>query len=533
MQRIPTVCAVGALTAMMLLPGAAAAQESKQSRPVVEPARQVTTDPAPDRLYVSPDIAVDPSSPETVVIGVGDARNGGCRLYVSYDAGLTFGPTSETFMPSDLPYCVQLNGGPVMELAFAPDGELYVATAGSSLERDHPRGPVDALTIRTENLGRTSESFIVEKAEDIPYTTKEGEAKVGTSSLALSSVAVDSEDPERIYRSFRYRTRGPSGVADRPRLAVSNDGGRTWEKSIDPLDTFDGEVFGGDVPMLVAGRDGAVYGFTRERIKRAPEGEPPNLQKQRIFMSKSTDGGKSWVTTVAFDQAEDLYDPGVAIDPTNGNIYVVFESAEKKDGLEYVFFMSSADEGATWSEPIRVTDDKGLRHNQSFPGISVAPNGRIDLAWHDFRNDPFFTPEGDVDQRYSDVYGATSTDGGKTFSDNFRISDRSIDRKIGSSFDNEDLRAPIGVASTDDAAMITWPDSRAGAPPEFDVEDAYFTRVRFNAGVEQSAFDVSSALLGVAATLAVTGLVFVVITRLRPKGDRAAGPTRSAPAAAS
>jgi hypothetical protein len=215
--------------------------------------------------------------------------------------------------------------------------------AGSSLEKDHPRGPVDALTIRTENLGRTSEVSTVEKAQDIPYTTKEGEAKVGTSSLALSSVAVDSEDPQRIYRGFRYRTRGPSGVADRPRLAVSNDGGRTWEKSIDPLDAFDGEVFGGDVPMLVAGPEGAVYGFTRERIKRASEGEPPNLQKQRIFMSKSTDDGKTWVTTVAFDRGDDLYDPGVAVDPNNGNIYVVFESAEEKDGLEYVFFISSAD----------------------------------------------------------------------------------------------------------------------------------------------------------------------------------------------
>lgn len=72
----------------------------------MEPARQVTADPAADRVYVSPDIAVDPENPETVVIGVGDARNGGCRLYVSRDAGLTFAPAADTFMPPDLPYCV-------------------------------------------------------------------------------------------------------------------------------------------------------------------------------------------------------------------------------------------------------------------------------------------------------------------------------------------------------------------------------------------------------------------------------------------
>lgn len=55
-----------------------------------------------------------------MVIGVGDARNGGCRLYVSRDAGLTFAPAADTFMPPDLPYCVQLNGGPAMEFALPP-----------------------------------------------------------------------------------------------------------------------------------------------------------------------------------------------------------------------------------------------------------------------------------------------------------------------------------------------------------------------------------------------------------------------------
>jgi hypothetical protein len=82
-----------------------------------------------------------------------------------------------------------------MELAFAPAGELYIGTAGSSIETGHPRGPVDALAIRTSDLGQTSEVSTVEEAEDIPYTTDSGEDRVGTSSLALSSVVVDSEDP--------------------------------------------------------------------------------------------------------------------------------------------------------------------------------------------------------------------------------------------------------------------------------------------------------------------------------------------------
>lgn len=93
---------LGAIAVIGLTTASAQAQGQDGSRPVVEPARQVTADPAADRLYVSPDIAVDPENPETVVIGVGDARNGGCRLYVSRDVGL---PSHPPLTPSCRPTC--------------------------------------------------------------------------------------------------------------------------------------------------------------------------------------------------------------------------------------------------------------------------------------------------------------------------------------------------------------------------------------------------------------------------------------------
>lgn len=124
-------------------------------------------------------------------------------------------------------------------------------------------------------------------------------------------MAVDSENPRRIYRSFRFRTRGPntqsSGQPDRPRVAVSNDGGETWAPSIDPFDQLGDDVYGGDLPMLAAGPEGVVCGFTRERVRSTPDGEPS--PKQRLFMSKSTDGGQTW-NTVAAGDLDDLSDPG-------------------------------------------------------------------------------------------------------------------------------------------------------------------------------------------------------------------------------
>jgi len=76
----------------------------------------------------------------------------------------------------------------------------------------------------------------------------------------------------------------------------------------------------------------------------------------------------------------------------------------------------------------------------------------------------------------------------------------------------------MGIASTKEAALIAWSDSRAGVLPEFDFEDAYFTRVRFHAAASQasrSGFDVESALAGSGAALAVAGLALLITYRVR------------------
>lgn len=215
--------------------------------------------------------------------------------------------------------------------------------------------------------------------------------------------------------------------------------------------------------MLAAGPNGVVYGLTRERLRPAEAGQP-RATKQRVFLSKSTDGGQSWATTVAFDDVKGLSDPGVAVDPRNGNVYVVFENGVAS-GTEHVLFIASSDQGKTWSKPVDIIDDPDKGHNKSVPGISVAPDGRVDVAWYDFRNAPFFVAGGTVEQRYADVYSASSNDGGRSWSKNIRVSDRSIDTNIGATFDNENVRSQMGIASTKDAALIAWSDSRAGALP--------------------------------------------------------------------
>ena len=183
--------------------------------------------------------------------------------------------------------------------------------------------------------------------------------------------------------------------------------------------------------------------------------------------------------------------------------------------------MTSTDGGATWSERLKINDDPDDRdpnHDQFIAGISVAPNGRVDLAWYDMRTDAFFNGDsnGTTNRENAtcwDVYAASSGDGGKTFSENIRVSDRTMNQNSGFALNPAyDLRAPIGIASTDEKTFVAWPDSRNGSfvLPN---EDTYLATI-VRASNEESTVDTRSLLLGAAAALAVTGLAVLLVVAL-------------------
>jgi hypothetical protein len=157
----------------------------------------------------------------------------------------------------------------------------------------------------------------------------------------------------------------------------------------------------------------------------------------------------------------------------------------------------------------------------------VAPNGRIDVAWYDHRNDPAYdatqTRVGNQN-RFQDVYYSYSTDGGRSWAPNVKVTDRLIDRKLGVHSGNYGLKGPIGLASGDHAAFIAWDDTR-NSVGDTQAQDIYFSRARFPTKDQVFATEARTtdnkllwSLLGAAIALSVAGLFLLLAQRMRATG---------------
>ncbi len=544
------LAALGALP-LLLAMQSARAQGPATTAPVVEAPRQVTGEANPLRLYDIPALAVDPRDPNTVIMAVGDARNGGCGLRVSRDGGLSWATAAASLLRDPKDFCIQRALGPVMAPAFGSDGTLYVAMPSSSPATDVANGPIDLLLARTSDLGATHETMTVAKSEDVTVNPADyggqGAAQQGTSWHKFPSLAVDPKNPRRVYAGWRWYAYGKNlqslsgDVPFRPYFSVSEDGGKTWVSPIDlPAVSKGVQVYGASAPMLVVAPNGNIYGFSKELLKSPPPGQTnPN---PRVLMFKSVDGGRTWATSVVNDGGPNLQaSPEAAVDPRNGKLYVVYGvgpphmSLDKPPpGPQKVFVTTSTDAGKTWSKPAKIDDAQAPadRGDEFYPNISVAPTGRVDVAWYDFRNDP--TGPRQVGQfyrgeRYWDVYYSSSTDAGATWSPNMRVTNPSVDGKQGATFNNIDTRGPIGLQSTSAMAYLAWPDSRA-TDANGDAEDAYFARIRYSATPTSATTSGRPGWVwggfGAAVTLVVGGLLLALAGR---RSSRAPGsPTEPA-----
>lgn len=356
-----------------------------------------------------------------------------------------------------------------------------------------------------------------------------------------ATIAVDPTDPNYVYVGWRQGVSSSTTEKLKSNIASSSDGGKTFGPPVDVADAN-----GADYPEPTVSADGTVNVILWGRYFPPPPSDPARPVRA-IYYAGSTDHGKTFSKQQMVDPGNqstgDPRPPILAADPKTKALYIVWYSdsdpmnaAAGFQGNLDIFFRSSTDGGKTWSARKTINDDtnRNPKDNHFDPGISIAPDGRIDVAWLDGRLSPVppATGTGTSEKGFEDVYYSSSADGGSTWTQNMRITDRSIDRSIGV-WSNSSIGSHhnIGVASTDDQVFITWQDSRNGNSLT-GAEDVYFSSVELNGTVHPVVKKKSvpgPLVVGAAFTvgLGVAIVVALAFTRRRGPVGTAAAPVRT------
>ncbi len=351
---------------------------------------QVNVDPwgcnIPGDAANEPSIAVSLTDPRKMVIGwrqfnsvLSDFREPGWAY--SHDGGHTWvfrGSLDPGVFGSD----------PV--LAPGPDGEIYYLSI--NFEQMRLFHSLDG------GLTWPTRTQVVPSFYDKPWMTVDGTEGVGRGNIYITSpehVFLRSADAGRNFTQYLDPHSGGFTIAVAPN-------GSLWTSNGSFLSGFPWEE------IWV----GASHNANDAASVPLFEATPITLGEYRSYGGATGSGllGQPWVAT------------DHSIGSTLGNIYALvlagtdprYPDATDLDPYDVVL-VRSTDHGESWSTPLRVNDDPYSPTSlQWFNMMSVAPNGRIDVAWNDTRNSGV--------PNVSELYYSYSTDGGETFAPNIAVS---------------------------------------------------------------------------------------------------------------
>lgn len=491
------------LTAVAMALVTACGSASTLSVPIVGASVLVNHDKTTTRQVEVPTLLAERNDPNLVYLSGVELRTGTCRFFTSTDHGYTW---NEGTAPSLAPYtdCGPGSGQPLnfrTTMAEGSDGTLFLAYAAENPAADGPR---NILVARSTDRGH---NWTVTAVDTPPQPAAGSKPEVDFE----PHVAVDASNAKHLVVVWRH---SGAGGPTRPYMATSTDGGTTFSK---PAMMFD-KTMGFDPPYPVFANGQLAISW--HQTTSLPKGSTFSTT-DKILFSTSSDGGKTWTDTqvasgVNADTPLLLYD-------TTRNRYDMFWDANGSNnpnaditngGNLDIFFSSSAD-GKSWTSPVRVNDDPTSNgRDQEFPVPSIAPNGRVDLAWYDQRNDPFPLPgPGNVGNR-QDVYYSSSTDGGKTWSKNLRLNDVTLNRTIGTWNNQYYIVVPPALVAQDGADIAVWSDTRNGDDVT-NTQDLYAAPIAYDAatipaglkGANSGAGYTTTDLVLVGVVLGVTGLL--------------------------
>src|SRR6266568_4309347 len=247
----------------------------------------------------------------------------------------------------------------------------------------------------------------------------------GTAYVVWDRLVAPSHSPDADLRAHAFR--GPTW------FSKTTDGGKTWTGTRAIFDPGqNSQTIGNQV--VVNRQTGVLCDFFELfQTTGSPSFTPRGLS---VGFISSSDGGSTWSkpTVVSNQQTVDDFAPNtgallrtgaglpsVAIDASNGDLYVVWEDARFTSGtVNQAVISTSTNGGAHWSGPAVVSNPNS---KPAFtPTVAVNSGGTVAVTYYDFRN-----PDGSTVGQPTDYWFTASTDHGASFGDETRITPTSFD----------------------------------------------------------------------------------------------------------
>ena len=375
-----------------------------------------------------------------------DGGAASCGYAFSQDGG-------RTWARALIPRLTQVSGGSYFRstdpvAAIDLSGNLYLNTLAA---RNSDFSLADLTLSRSTDNGVTwSDPIVVFAAPNTQLFPDKNWMTVNdhSSSTTTGRLAVT-------FTSFTSDASGQS-TGNNLRCTTSDDGGNTW--TVPSFITPTGNSNQATQPIFLP--DGSLLvtyvTFTTQSLTF------------RVESKRSPDGGATWPATpqVIDDVTATWDDPGA-----RDGVYLISSAIARDVGAVFVTWNKSVNNrpnimisrtdnnGASWSAPTRVNLPRaGV--SAFNPTVDTSLDGQtVTVTWMDTRN----APDG---RNFVDMYAATSTDGGATWPEDFRISDRTTDVRLAQStsrgFMLGDYYGFAAGHTPNDASVAVWVDTRSG-----------------------------------------------------------------------
>lgn len=427
-------------------------------------------------------IAVNPTNPLNLITGANDWNyNDGCAVNASFDGGKSWTPTLPNgFLPGVTKYTNDPNvpgtgaydAGGDPAVAFGPDGTAYMVCQAFNFT---PPYQIAMLVSRSTDGGRTWLSGAADQTlTQVSTWNGNGKSKGSNGQFPdHESIYIDTNPSSPFYGRIYVTWVQFDGNTHSPvNIAYSADGGRTFAA---PVRVTAGNIRNNQDARVVSAPNGTLY-LTFDNGLQGNKGTA-------LFVAQSTDGGATWSTPIQFGSIVNgvcefppycanlsggafrvggSY-PVPAFDATRNRLLVTYPDI--LGAYAQIYITSAAATDLThWTAPSAVAPANGDRFENE---MSVAPNGRIDLAFYD--------------RSYSgntlvDVTYAWSNDGGSTWSTK-RVSTAGFDPSQWGVPSGSGFRPFIGdyngIVSFTGGAGLTW--TGVAPPAPFNLEIMYAT----------------------------------------------------------